>query len=134
MAPKSKVSETGDIGHGVTFEVRPAKAGKPTVHVVIDGSRLPAFRLKDGSSATEQVRRLQQVDDHLARLTSGAPIDAGQPSGSDEQPARTAMESSTCQFRAAVNAILLPFSCRVLALERIDAMVSAVIFSSFETF
>lgn len=81
MAPKSKVSETGDIGHGVTFEVRPAKAGKPTVHVVIDGSRLPAFRLKDGSSATEQVRRLQQVDDHLARLTSGAPIDAGQPSG-----------------------------------------------------
>ena len=81
MAPKSKVSETGDIGHGVTFEVRPAKAGKPTVHVVIDGSRLPAFRLKGGSSATEQVRRLQQVDDHLARLTSGAPIDAGQPSG-----------------------------------------------------
>ena len=81
MAPKSKVSETGDVGHGVTFEVRPAKAGKPTVHVVIDGSRLPAFRLKDGSSATEQVRRLQQVDDHLARLTSGAPIDAGQPSG-----------------------------------------------------
>ena len=80
MAPKSKVSETGDIGHGVTFDVRPAKAGKPTVHAVIDGSRLPAFRLKDGSSATEQVRRLQQVSDHLAR--SSAPIDAaGQPSG-----------------------------------------------------
>ena len=80
MAPKSKVSETGDIGHGVTFDVRPAKAGKPTVHAVINGSRLPAFRLKDGSSATEQVRRLQQVSDHLAR--SSAPIDAaGQPSG-----------------------------------------------------
>ena len=48
MAPRAKVSASGDIGHGITYEVRPAKKGSPTVHVDVAGTRLPAFRLKEG--------------------------------------------------------------------------------------
>ena len=61
MAPKAKVSASGDIGHGISFEVRPQKKGSPTVHVDVAGNRLPAFRLKDGKSVEEQVSTLQQV-------------------------------------------------------------------------
>ena len=76
MPPKAKVSELGDIGHGITFEVRPAKAGKPTVHVVVAGARLPAFRLKDGPTAEEQVRCLSHVVEHMARSAAGTSVDA----------------------------------------------------------
>ena len=41
MAPKApKVSESGDLGRGVKYEVRPAKKGNPTVHVEIGSTRL----------------------------------------------------------------------------------------------
>ena len=43
MPPKPKVSASGDIGHDITFEVRPAKKGSPTVHVNVAGTRLPPF-------------------------------------------------------------------------------------------
>jgi hypothetical protein len=43
MPPKPKVIERGDLGLGITYEVRPAAKGSPTVHVVIDGQRLPPF-------------------------------------------------------------------------------------------
>ena len=63
MAPKVKVLETGNLGHGVTFEVRPASKGNPTVHVTVHGERLPAFRRKPTSSAEQQVRDL--LKEHL---------------------------------------------------------------------
>ena len=34
------MSASGDIGHDITFEVRPAKKGSPTVHVNVAGTRL----------------------------------------------------------------------------------------------
>ena len=42
----------------MTFEVRPASKGNPTVHVTVHGERLPAFRRKPTSSAEQQVRDL----------------------------------------------------------------------------
>ena len=56
MAPKVKVLESNDLGHGVFYEVRPAAKGNPTVQVIVDGERLPAFRRRPDSSAQEQVR------------------------------------------------------------------------------
>lgn len=55
MAPKVKVLEPDDLGHGVCYEVRPAAKGNPTVHVIVDGERLPAFRRKPDQLAAEQV-------------------------------------------------------------------------------
>ena len=76
MAPRAKVSASGGIGHGITFEVRPAKKGSPTVHVDVAGTRLPAFRLKEGKPVEEQVGCLQQVLEHIARATgASAPLD-----------------------------------------------------------
>ena len=76
MPPKPKVSESGDIGHDITFEVRPQKKGSPTVHVDVAGTRLPAFRLKDGKPVDEQVRSLGRRaycsgnSEHIAGETS----------------------------------------------------------------
>ena len=58
IAPLTVQSATG---HGITFEVRPAKKGSPTMHVDMAGIRLPPFRLKEGRSVEEQVGSLQQV-------------------------------------------------------------------------
>ena len=68
MPPKAKVIEARDLGRGVTFEVRPAIKGSPcpTVHVIVDNERLPAFCLKEGSSAEAQVRLLPAVTAQLA--------------------------------------------------------------------
>jgi hypothetical protein len=65
MPPKPKVIDSGDLGHGITYEVRPASKGSPTVHVVVDGERLPAFRRKSDASAEEQVRGLPSVQAKL---------------------------------------------------------------------
>ena len=72
MPPKAKVLESGDLGHGITYEVRPASKGSPTVHVVIDGERLPAFRRKSDSSVEEQIRALPLVQAKLAAPPSAA--------------------------------------------------------------
>ena len=61
MPPKDKVSERGDLGHGITFEVRPAAKGNPTIHVIVGGQRLSTFRKKPDSSAEAQVRDLSAV-------------------------------------------------------------------------
>ena len=82
MAPKAKVSASGDIGHGISFEVRPQKKGSPTVHVDVAGNRLPAFRLKDGKSVEEQVSTLQQVLEHIAKLAAAAPMEVDSAAGS----------------------------------------------------
>ena len=72
MPPKPKVIESGDLGHGITYEVRPASKGSPTVHVVIDGERLPAFRRKSDFSVEAQVRALPSVKAKLEPLPSTA--------------------------------------------------------------
>ena len=66
MPHKAKVIEARDLGRGVNFEVRPAKKGSPTVHVIVDDETLPAYRLKEGSSAEAQVRLLPAVTAQLA--------------------------------------------------------------------
>ena len=70
MPPRAKEIEARDLGRGVTFEVRPAKKGSATVHVIVDDERLPAFRLKEGSSAEAQVRLLPAVTAQLATSDS----------------------------------------------------------------
>ena len=88
MAPRAKVIASGDIGHGVTFEVRPQKKGSPTVHVDVAGARLPAFRLKDGTSAEVQVCGLAQVKAHIAGAAAATPMDADSTcSGADSSDA-----------------------------------------------
>jgi len=75
MPPKVKVIESGDLGHGVTFEVRPASKGSPTVHVVVDGQRLPAFRLKPDASSESQVRSLPAVQAKLVPSAVAMDVD-----------------------------------------------------------
>ena len=73
MAPKVKVLESNDLGHGVFYEVRPAAKGNPTVQVIVDGERLPAFRRRPDSSAQEQVRGLAAVKAKLFNATDAEP-------------------------------------------------------------
>ena len=96
MPPKPKVSESGDIGHDITFEVRPQKKGSPTVHVDVAGTRLPAFRLKDGKPVDEQVRSLQQVVEHIARATASTSL-AKRQRATDESSAASASQPPPLQ-------------------------------------
>jgi hypothetical protein len=84
MPPKPKVIERGDLGLGITYEVRPAAKGSPTVHVVIDGQRLPPFRQKADSSVEVQVRAMPSVQTKLAPQPSAA--DEGTPRERSRSP------------------------------------------------
>eukprot|EP00966_Prymnesium_polylepis_P290003 6698924-Prymnesium_polylepis.1 len=97
MPPKATaVVEKGHLGRGVTFEVRPASKGSPTVHVVVNGRRLPAFRRKAGSTAEEQVRQLPNVRIMLSEGdTAGVPTDAAPGGASNSAGSRTLAGIST---------------------------------------